>query len=116
VRRLEATKLDSLPDFNLGLGPQGETTVTRFALWVDADDVVRAILVATEQKQNSYPLAKTVITKDAAGNVHKSLDPATMGDPVVVTITQHYKVTFTNIGEPIEITAPAGAGEIAGKG
>jgi hypothetical protein len=39
-----------------------------------------------------------------------------MGDPVVVTITSQYKVRFSDIGEAIEITAPAGAVEVAGKG
>jgi hypothetical protein len=115
THHLKATKLDGIPDFNLGLGPKG-TEVTAFELWVDDQDVVRSLLVSSASKEKTYPLAQTRITKDANGNIHKSLDPATMGDPVVVTTTLTYKVEFTDIGEPIEITAPAGAVPVAGKG
>jgi hypothetical protein len=116
TRHLQATKLDGIGDFNLGLGPRGETSLTAFELWVDGDDVVRGLLVKSQQEEKTYPLAQTRISKDANGNLQKSLDPATMGAPVVVTIRSSYKVEFTDIGEPIEITAPPGAVNIAGKG
>jgi hypothetical protein len=116
TRHLQATKLDGIGDFNLGLGPRGETALTAFELWVDSDDVVRGLLVKTRQDEKTYPLAQTSITKDANGNVHKSLDEATMGEPVIVTITSSYRVDFTDIGQPIAITAPAGAVSVAGKG
>jgi hypothetical protein len=115
TRHLKATQLSGIPDFNLGLGPKGTETIA-FELWVDDQDVVRALLVSSASKEQSYPHAQTLITKDADGTVHKALDPATMEDPVVVTTTLTYKVTFTDIGEPIEITAPPGAVAVAGKG
>jgi hypothetical protein len=115
TRHLKATRLDGIPDFNLGLGPKGDR-VTAFELWVDADDVVRSLLVSSESTETTYPSAQTRISKDANGNIHKSLDPATMGNPVVVTTTQHYKVTFTDLGAAIAITAPPNAVPVAGQG
>jgi hypothetical protein len=116
TRHLKATKLDGIGDFNLGLGPRGETSLTAFELWVDDHDVVRALLVKSEQHEKTYPGAQTRVSKDANGNVHKSLDPATMGEPVIVTIRSQYKVEFGDIGQPVVITPPPGAVAVAGQG
>jgi hypothetical protein len=113
VRHLKATNLAGIPDFNLGLGPTKarDNELTAFELWVDGDNVVRGIHVGMERREETYPGALARIVDG-----RKEIDPATMGDPVVVTITSHYKVRFTDIGDPIEITAPANAVEVAGKG
>ena len=116
TRHLRATKLDGIPDFNLGLGPRGEMRLTAFELWVDRDDVVRGLLVKSAQTEKTYPLARTQVSIDASGNLQKTLDQSNLGAPTYVHITSDYKVEFTDIGAPIEITAPANAVDVAGKG
>ena len=116
TRHLKATRLDGIPDFNLGLGRRGDdaTKLTSFELWVDDADVVRALLVTSSKTEQTYPNSQTVITKDAQGNVHKTLGD--LGDPVTVTTKSAYRVDFTDLGSPIVITAPLGAVAVAGKG
>jgi hypothetical protein len=117
TRHLRATRLHDIPDFNLGLGPKGETDLTAFELWVDADDVVRALLVETSQRLETYPnAARAELRKDANGNLQKVIAEGQMGEPEYVRMDTSYKVEFTDIGAPIEITPPVGAVKVAGKG
>jgi hypothetical protein len=118
TRHLRATRVDGIPDFNLGMGPRGndENKLTAFELWVDGDDVVRGLLVKTSERQESYAAARANLVKDATGNRQKLIDPATLGEPEIITTTTSYKVTFSDLGQDIAITAPPGAAKIAGKG
>ncbi len=119
VRHLEATRLDAVPRVNLGLGPVNDdkTKVTKFDVWVDADNVVRRLDVSTSMTETVYPHARTILTKDANGNVvKKGLDPDNMGPSEQRTTKTAYTVTFSDIGAPITIEAPANARKVAGKG
>ena len=113
TRHLRATKLEGIPDFNLGLGPRGsdENKLAAFELWVDADDVVRGLIVKTSERQESYAGARAKLVDGK-----KVVDESTLGEPQIVTITTSYKVEFTDLGKPIAIVAPAGAAKVAGKG
>jgi hypothetical protein len=118
TRQLKATRLDKVPVVNLGLGPTADqnTKVTTFDVWVDEDNVVRRLELDTEQTETVYPLARTQITKDADGTVHKSLDQSDLGKPETRTQRNAYSVTFTDIGAVVEIVAPANAAKVAGQG
>ena len=118
THHLEATRLDRVPSVNLGLGPinDDKTQVTKFDVWVDADNVVRRLDIATSLTETVYPLARTLVTTDANGNIHKSLDESNMGPSEQRTTVTAYSVVFTDIGSPIDITAPANATQVAGQG
>jgi len=53
VRHLKATRLDAVPRVNLGLGPVNDDgrKVTKFDVWVDADNIVRRLDVSTSFTQ-----------------------------------------------------------------
>jgi hypothetical protein len=118
TRHLVATKVQNIPAFNLGLGPTDakDDGLEKFEVWVDDDDVVRALLVESSRQDKTYPLAQTRISRGPDGSLQKSLDPATLGEPVIVTTTSTYKVEFTDLGAAIDIVAPANAPKIEGKG
>jgi hypothetical protein len=118
TRHLRATNLSSVPAMSLGFGPIGDadTKLTKFDVWVDADNVVRRLDLATSQTETVYPMAHTVVTKDAAGNVQKTLDQSNMGPAETRTTRNAYSVVFTDIGAPIAIVAPANATKVAGQG
>ena len=119
VRHLTATKLDAVPRVNLGLGPvtDDQTKITKFDVWVDSANVVRRLDLATSLTETVHPLAQTILEKDAEGKViGKRLDEANMGPAEERTVTNQYTVTFTDIGAPITIEAPANARKVAGQG
>jgi hypothetical protein len=119
TRHLKATRLDAVPRVNLGLGPVNDdkTKVTKFDVWVDTDDVVRRLDVSTSVTETVYPMARTILKKDAEGKVvGKSLDEANMGPSEQRTTVTDYSITFADIGADIVITAPANARQVAGKG
>lgn len=118
THHLEATKLDKVPTLNLGLGPitDGQTKITKFDVWVDADNVVRRLDVATSLTETVYPLAKTQVIKKADGSLQKQLDASNMGPSEQRTQVNEYSVTFTDIGSNIVIEAPANARKVAGQG
>ncbi|MEY2468195.1 MAG: hypothetical protein QOF21_893 [Actinomycetota bacterium] len=118
THHLKATRLDKVPTVNLGLGPiaDDQTKITKFDVWVDSDNVVRRLDVATSRTETIYPLARTQISTDANGNVHKSLDQSNLGPSEERTTVSDYSVVFTDIGAPIEIVAPANATKVAGQG
>jgi hypothetical protein len=117
TRHLRATRLDDIPDFNLGLGPKGETELSAFELWVDDDDVVRGLLVKTSQRLETFPnAARAELRKNADGTYTKFVPEGQMGEPVYVQMRTSYKVDFTDIGAPIDIKPPADAVPVAGKG
>ncbi|MEY2472037.1 MAG: hypothetical protein QOK28_1366 [Actinomycetota bacterium] len=117
THHLKATRLDRVPTVNLGLGPitDDETKVTKFDVWVDADNVVRRLDIATSRTETVYPFARTVVSTDAGGNVHKTLDTAGVKSEQRTTVSD-YSVRFTDIGAPITIVAPVNARKVAGKG
>jgi hypothetical protein len=96
TRHLHATAVDELPVVNLGLAPDAmNTSVTSLDVWVGADDVVRRLDLALRR----------IDTKTAGGQPTAS-----------VSFDSTYSVTFTDLGAPIAITAPADAEPAAGKG
>jgi hypothetical protein len=119
VRRLRATKVEEVPPLNLGHGPiaiKGQQ-VKRLELWVGPDDIVRRFdldLEYTETHENSGGRAKIVNHED--GTFTKEIDPAHPGETVVETVRTSYAVTFSDLGAPITIEAPAGARRVEGKG
>lgn len=118
VRHLKATRLDAVPRVNLGLGPVNDDTtkVTKFDVWVDADNVVRRLDVSTSYTETIFPDARTVLTKDGSGKVvGKTLDTTGSRTEERTTLTS-YSVTFRDIGADIAITAPANARKVAGQG
>jgi hypothetical protein len=117
TRHLKATRLDQVPAVNLGLGPitDDKTKVTNFDVWVDSDNVVRRLDITTSLTETVYPLARTVVGKDANGNLQKTLD-TTNSPSEERTQINTYSVTFTDIGSNIVIEAPANARQVAGKG
>ncbi|MEY2426573.1 MAG: hypothetical protein QOI61_2145 [Actinomycetota bacterium] len=116
TRHLVAANPDKVPTLNVGLGPSPEVTITKFEVWVDDANVVRRVLMATKDVQQTYPNAQTRVVTGADGKVRKELDPATMGEPVDVTTITTTTVNFTDIGDPVTITPPPNAVPIAGKG
>ncbi len=116
TRHLAASYPDRVPTINVGLGPSPEVDITKFEVWVDDANVVRKLAMTTKDVQQTYPLARTKLTKDADGTVQKAIDPATMGEPVEVTTITATTVTFTDIGDAITITPPENPASVAGKG
>jgi hypothetical protein len=113
TRHLVATKVDNIPSFNLGLGPTNakDDGLKKFEVWVDDDDVVRALLVASVRHETYYDATRTVIVDG-----QKTLDESSLTDPKTATVVSTYKVEFGDVGEDIEIVAPANAPKIASKG
>ncbi len=118
THHLKATRLDQVPTVNLGLGPISDdhTKLTKFDVWVDADNVVRRLDVSTSLTETVYPLARTVVDKDTNGTLQKHLDESNMGPSEERTTVNDYSVIFTDIGSPIAIDAPANARKVAGQG
>lgn len=119
TRHLTATHLDRVPAVNLGLGPvtDNNTTVTKFDVWVDADNVVRRLDIATSQTQTVQPVTEARgQTASQRANLQKALDERQLGPTETLTLVSNYSVVFSDIGAPIDITAPANATKVAGKG
>ncbi|HVV35062.1 MAG TPA: hypothetical protein VHC63_00550 [Acidimicrobiales bacterium] len=117
THHLKATRLDQVPAVNLGLGPivDATTKVTKFDVWVDTSNVVRRLAITTSMTETVYPLARTIVTTDANGNIQKTLDTTGVA-PEQRTQINTYSVTFTDIGSNIVIDAPANARKVAGQG
>src|SRR5262245_21954908 len=97
ARHLRATALDRVPVLDLGLYPDTENTVvTGLDLWVGTDDVVVRMDLGLRRA-------------DA-----KAADPSGGPPPAAAAYDSTYSVTFSDLGAPITITAPADAVE-AGK-
>lgn len=115
TRHLKATKLDKLPQVNVGMGPV-DTSYTRFDVWVSPDNVIRKIEFGTSRTETGRPGAKAIVIKKADGTFTKEIDPNDTTPEVTRTNKASYSVTFKNIGEDIAIEAPANARSVAGQG
>ena len=103
---------------SLGFGPitDADTKVTKFDVWVDADNVVRRLDLATSQTTTGQAGARAILKKNADGSVTKEIDPDDTTPFVTRTTVNTYRVVFSDIGSAIDITAPANAAKVAGKG
>lgn len=115
TRHLKATKLDKLPQVNVGMGPV-DTNYTGFDVWVSPDNVIRKIEFGTSRTETGRPGAKAIVIKHEDGTFTKEIDPNDTTPEVTRTNKATYSVTFKNIGEDIAIEAPANPRSVAGQG
>ena len=127
VRHIRATDLSAMPSLHLASGPVDGKDVTSLDLWVAGDDTVQRLTLTSSHteipqpacftqdgvKQCAQPGDQLVKTKD---HITIIPGPRNAAPPKPVTTKGSYSVTFSDIGSPITIAAPAGAIEVAGKG
>jgi hypothetical protein len=93
-----------------------DATLTSFEIWVDTNDVVQQITLATSQvnqvcQLGALPSGKKGVVAEPA---IKHLENRKGCGPM--TTTSQVTVNFANLGLPQSVTAPQGAVEFAGKG
>jgi hypothetical protein len=125
VRHLRATHLGASPTLHLALGPVGGRDITSLELWVGADDTVQRLEVEalhTEDAtscfvQDGFKQCLKPGEQLAKVNGEVKIVPGPANAPAKPTVTTaRFTVRFTDIGQPISITAPVGAVEVQGKG
>lgn len=130
TRHLRSTAPFPAPSLNLGMGPTGGATVDRLELWVGPDDVTRRIDLVLSQdvemvdRDSAPTMAKgadgTIVLTAPDGTVTRvapgeRLDTGSL--PMTTRVQRStYSVTFSEVGAPISIVAPADAIEVAGVG
>jgi hypothetical protein len=115
IRHFRATSPAGLSAVNLSAGPVDPNTIKSMDVWVGSDDVVTRIELVTERTEAHRPGARTVIVDDN-GQKKKIIDPADTTPEVTKTIRSTYSITFSDVGQEFEVTAPDDVTDVAGQG
>ncbi|HEX2053067.1 MAG TPA: hypothetical protein VHJ78_04980 [Actinomycetota bacterium] len=115
LRHFRAVSPEGLSVVNLSEGPIDPKTIKSLDVWAGSDDIVQRMEVMTERKETRRPGARTAIVEEN-WQQRKIIAPDDTTPEVTATIRSTYSIKFSDVGEPLDITAPPGAVDVAGQG
>jgi hypothetical protein len=110
LRHFRASQPALLKELSLG-DPVDPKTITSLDVWAGDDNVVRRLQLVAIRTETGRPGARSIVV-EKDGRMTKIVDPADTTPEVTRTIRTTYNVEFSDLGQPVEIKAPANARDL----